>query len=150
MTGAHSSPLEYYKALGSPAAKNQEISHGRIAPTPPCAHFARHPGGLHRVGSLGAGRRTAPGGASSLPSPHSNFVSSACDNQKAITRMHRRTSRHLSYYSECPSAIKSMLQQSICRSLGLLAQLGWTRLLIDRTNEQINYPDAQFDKSQPR
>ena len=38
-----------------------------------------------------------------------------------------------------------MFQQSIYRSLGLSAHLGWARLLIDRTNEQINYPDAQFN-----
>ena len=43
------------------------------------------------------------------------------------------THEHLSYYSEPPSAIKGMFQQSIYKSLGLSAHLGWARLLIDRT-----------------
>ena len=59
------------------------------------------------------------------------------------------THKHLSYYSEHPSAIKGMFQLSIYRSLGLSAHLGWARLLIDRTNEQINYPDAQFNSGIP-
>ena len=47
------------------------------------------------------------------------------------------THEHLSYYSEPPSAIKGMFQQSIYKSLGLSAHLGWARLLIDRTKEQV-------------
>jgi hypothetical protein len=43
------------------------------------------------------------------------------------------THKHLSYYSENPSAIKGMFQQCIYRSLGLSAHLGWARLVIDRT-----------------
>ena len=40
------------------------------------------------------------------------------------------THEHLSYYSEHPAAIKGMFQQSIYRSLGLSAHLGWARLVI--------------------
>ena len=36
------------------------------------------------------------------------------------------------------------------RSLGLSAHLAWARLLIDRTNEQIKYPDAQSNNRKPR
>jgi hypothetical protein len=60
------------------------------------------------------------------------------------------THEHLSYYSEHPAAIKGMFQQSIYRSLGLSAHLAWARLLIDRTNEQIKYPDAQSNRRKPR
>ena len=59
------------------------------------------------------------------------------------------THEHLSYYSENPSAIKGMFQQSIYRSLGLSAHLGWARLLIDRTYEQIKYPDAKPNNGIP-
>ena len=60
------------------------------------------------------------------------------------------THEHLSYYSEHPSAIKGMFQQSIYRSLGLSAHLAWARLLIDRTNEQVKYPDARSNNRKPR
>ena len=67
------------------------------------------------------------------------------------------THEHLSYYSEHPAAIKGMFQQSIYsnsnsnyRSLGLSAHLAWARLLIDRTNEQIKYPDAQSNRRKSR
>ena len=60
------------------------------------------------------------------------------------------THERLSYYSEHPFAIKGMFQQSIYRSLGLSAHLAWARLLIDRTNEQIKYPDAQSNNRKPR
>ncbi len=36
------------------------------------------------------------------------------------------------------------------RSLGLSAHLAWARLLIDRTNEQIKYPDAQSNNRKPK
>ena len=42
-----------------------------------------------------------------------------------------------------------MFQQNIYRSLGLTAHLGWARLLIDRMNEQIKYPDAQSKSGTP-
>ena len=57
------------------------------------------------------------------------------------------THEHLSYYSEPPSAIKGMFQQSIYKSLGLSAHLGWARLLIDRTKEQVKYPGARLNKA---
>ena len=60
------------------------------------------------------------------------------------------THNHLSYYSEHPFAIKGMFQQSIYRSLGLSAHLAWARLLIDRTNEQAKYPDAQSNDRKHR
>ena len=60
------------------------------------------------------------------------------------------THEHHSYYSEHPAAIKGMFQQSIYRSLGLSAHLAWARLLIDRTNEQIKYPDAQSNRRKSR
>ena len=60
------------------------------------------------------------------------------------------THEHLSYYSEHPFAIRGMFQQNICRSLGLSAHLAWARLLIDRTNEQVKYPDAQSNNRKPR
>ena len=59
------------------------------------------------------------------------------------------THKNLSCYSEHPSAIKGMFQQSIYRSLGLSAHLGWAWLLIDRINKQINYPDARFNSGIP-
>ena len=43
-----------------------------------------------------------------------------------------------------------MFQQSIYRSLGLSAHLAWARLLIDRTNEQIKYPDAESNRRKSR
>ena len=56
------------------------------------------------------------------------------------------THEHLSYYSEHPFAIKGMFQQNIYRSLCLSAHPAWARLLIDRTNEQAKYSDAQSNK----
>ena len=50
------------------------------------------------------------------------------------------TCEHLSYYDACPSVVKGMFQQRICRSLGLAAHLGWARLVIDRTKANIRYP----------
>ena len=50
------------------------------------------------------------------------------------------TCEHLSYYDACPSAVKGMFQQRICRSLGLAAHLGWARLVIDHTKVNIRYP----------
>ncbi len=49
--------------------------------------------------------------------------------------------------SEHPFAIKGVFHHSISRYVGLSAHLGWARLLIDRTNEQIIYPDAKFNNS---
>ena len=60
------------------------------------------------------------------------------------------THEHLSYYSEQPAAIKGMYQQSIYRPLGISAHLAWARLLIDRTNEHIKYPDAQSNRRKSR
>ncbi len=57
------------------------------------------------------------------------------------------TPEHLSYYNEYPAAIKGMFQQSIYRSLGLSAHLGWARLVIDRTKEQIRYPGARSNNT---
>ena len=54
-----------------------------------------------------------------------------------------RTHEHLLDYNKHPAAIKGMLQKSIYRSLGLSAHLGWARLVIDRTKEQIKLPDAR-------
>ena len=51
------------------------------------------------------------------------------------------THEHLSYYSEHPFAIKGLL---------ISAHLAWARLLIDRTNEQVKYPDAQSNNRKPR
>ena len=58
------------------------------------------------------------------------------------------THEHLSY-NEHPAAIKGMFQQSIYRSPGLSAHLGWARLVIDRTKEQIKYPDPRPGKAAP-
>ena len=55
----------------------------------------------------------------------------------------RLAQEHLSYYNEHPAAIKGVFQKSIYRPLGLSAHLGWARLFIDRTKEQIMCPEAQ-------
>ena len=52
------------------------------------------------------------------------------------------THEHLSYYSEHPAAIKGLFQQSMYKSFGLAAHLGWARLVIDRMKDQIKYSDA--------
>jgi len=52
------------------------------------------------------------------------------------------THEHLSYYSEHPAAIKGMFQQSMYKSFGLTAHLGWARLVIDRMRDQVKYSDA--------
>ncbi len=52
------------------------------------------------------------------------------------------THEHLSYYSEHPAAIKGMFQQSIYKSFGLTAHLGWARLVIGRMRDQVKYSDA--------
>jgi hypothetical protein len=39
---------------------------------------------------------------------------------------------HFSFFADKPSEAKGMFTQRLYRSLGLAAQLGWVRLLVDR------------------
>ena len=52
------------------------------------------------------------------------------------------TCEHLSYYDACPSVVKGMFQQRICRSLGPSALLGWAHFAIDRTKANTQCPSS--------
>ena len=47
---------------------------------------------------------------------------------------------HCSFFADKPSEAKSMFTQRFYRSLGLAAQLGWARLLIDRYCDVVEIP----------
>ena len=59
------------------------------------------------------------------------------------------TQKHLSYFDACRSVVKGMFQQRIYRSLGLSAQLGWARLVIDRTKTTSGTPAPATAQTTP-
>ena len=47
---------------------------------------------------------------------------------------------HCSFFADKPSEAKGMFTQRLFRSLGLAAQLGWVRLLVDRYRDLVEVP----------
>ena len=55
--------------------------------------------------------------------------------------------KYCSFYNESLADAKGMLMQRLYRTLGLTAHLGWARLLLDRSRDLVDYPDATSNKT---
>ena len=55
--------------------------------------------------------------------------------------------KYCSFYNESLADAKGMLMQRLYRTLGLTAHLGWARLLLDRSRDLVDYPDATSNRT---
>jgi hypothetical protein len=55
--------------------------------------------------------------------------------------------KYCSFYNESLADAKGMLMQRLYRTLGLTAHLGWARLLLDRSRDLVDYPNATSNKT---
>ena len=55
--------------------------------------------------------------------------------------------KYCSFYYESPADVKGMFMQRLYRTFGLTVHLGWARLVLDRSRDLVDYPNATNTKT---